>query len=236
MSIIFTARVCFHRCLSVNILGAGGYPVQVWMVGGVAHLRPGVGGVPNPGLDGGGYPIWGVGVPQPGLDGEGVPHPRSGGGYPSQVWMVGGYAIQGGGVPQPGLDGGGYPIQGDPGQVWMVGVPGVPPIKTWPGYPLPPGMGNPQTWNWVPPPSRPGQGTPHPEMGYPPDLGWVTPPTIKTWLGYPHPGMGYPPPQETEQHSEHLLRGGSLPLVFTQEDFLVDGRSFRATTTENKSS
>ena len=38
-------------------------------------------------------------------------------------------------------------------------------------------------------------------------------------------------PMETEQHSEHLLRG--LPLAFTQEDFLVvtifnlDSISFR---------
>ena len=36
------------------------------------------------------------GVPQTGLDG---------GGYPGQVWMVGGYL----GYPQPGLDGGGAP-------------------------------------------------------------------------------------------------------------------------------
>ena len=53
-------------------LDGGGYPSQVWMVG----------GVPQPGLDGGGYPsqvwmveeypnqVWMVGgVPQPGLDG-----------------------------------------------------------------------------------------------------------------------------------------------------------------------
>ena len=85
--------------------GGGGYPSQVWMVGGTS-VRSGWwgstlarsgwwGGVPQPGLEGGGYPsqVWMVGgTPQPGLDS---------GGYPGQVLMVGG-------VPQPGLDGGGY--------------------------------------------------------------------------------------------------------------------------------
>ena len=56
------------------------------------------GGVPHPDLDGGGYPISGLGwgVPRPGLDG--------GGGYPIPGL--------GWGVPHPGLDGGGYPILG----------------------------------------------------------------------------------------------------------------------------
>ena len=80
----------------------GGYPDQVWMVGG--------GCVPQPGLDGGG-------VPQPGLDGGGIPQPGldGGRGYRSQVWMVG--------VTQDTLhhDWMRYP----PGQVWMVG--GYPP-------------------------------------------------------------------------------------------------------------
>ena len=69
----------------------GGYPSQVWMVG----------GLPWAGLDGGGYPsqVWmvGGGVPQPGLDGGGVPQPHlDGGGVypgypPGQVWMELGY-------------------------------------------------------------------------------------------------------------------------------------------------
>ena len=60
--------------------GGGGYPSQVWMVGGRGTpVRSGWWGegVPWPGLDGGG------GVPQSGLDGGGR-------GYPGQVLMVGG--------------------------------------------------------------------------------------------------------------------------------------------------
>ena len=87
----------------------GGYPSQIWMVGG---------GVLQPGLDGGGgggYPgqVWMVG----GI----LARSWLGGGYPSQVWMVEGVGTTarswwwGGGVLQPGLDGGGYP-----GQVLMV--------------------------------------------------------------------------------------------------------------------
>ena len=74
----------------------------------------GEGGVPQPGLDGGeaGYPgqVWMVGVyPIPGLR-WGVPHPRSEGGTPFQVWGGGVPHLRCGvGVPWPGLDGGGYP-------------------------------------------------------------------------------------------------------------------------------
>ena len=60
----------------------------------------------------GGYPIPGVGgVPQLGLDGGGVPHLRSGvGGYPIPGLDGGGGTLSlGWGVPWPGLDGGGYP-------------------------------------------------------------------------------------------------------------------------------
>ena len=101
-----TGRYFFHRCLSVNISG-GGYPVQVWMLGGVPHLRSG--DTPSrSGWLGGGNPISGLGgeLPHPGLDG--------GGGYPIQVWMVGDTPSQ--------VWGGGYPIPGGyPSQVWMVG-------------------------------------------------------------------------------------------------------------------
>ena len=92
------------------------------------------------------------------------------------------------------------------------------------GYPHPrcPGGG-------VPHPG-PGGGVPHPSSrrgtscsswGYPlpgPDLGLGTPPYRTGWGTHcarldgvpPHRPrlMGYPPCQETEQHSEHLLRGG----------------------------
>ena len=78
---IVTARVRSTRegtvftgvCL-ITFQGGGGYPIQIWMVGG---------GVPHPDLDGGGTPsqVWEWGGTYPGLDGWG---------YPSQVWMVGG--------------------------------------------------------------------------------------------------------------------------------------------------
>ena len=102
------------------------------------------------------FTVVGGGVPLPGLDG--------GGGTLSQVW--GGTPSQVRGVPQPGLDGGGYlgypPVRSgwwgySPGQVWIVG-----------GYPWYPsttrtGWGTPhQDWMGYPPPSttRTGWGTP----------------------------------------------------------------------------
>ena len=115
----------------------------------------------------------------------GVPHPRSGVAVPEPGLDGGGR----GAVPHPG----GVPPPSRPGQGTPLGQ-GTPSIKIWPGYPHL-GMG-------YPPPSRPGQGTPNPGMGYPPDLGWGTPPgwgTHLTWDGVP---------PQTEQHSEHLLRGG----------------------------
>ena len=60
----YDGRLCFHRCVSVQLLGGWGAPSQVWMVGGV--------------------------LPHPRSGWSGVPHPRSGwcGGTPSQVWML----------------------------------------------------------------------------------------------------------------------------------------------------
>ena len=181
---IFTARVRSTREGTVFTGldgGGGGYAIS------------GLGwGVPHPGLDGGGYPIPGVGENpiQVWMVG-GYPIP---GGYPSQVWMVRGSQ----GTPQLGLDGGGYP-----------GYP--PPSRPGQGTPL--GWGTPHhqdlarvppPWDGVPPTIKTWPGYPHPGMGYPPDLGWGTPHplTIKTWLGYPpHPGMGYPPPSRLGQGS-----------------------------------
>ena len=114
--ILFTARVrstydgrlCFHRCVSVQLLGGGGYPI------------PGLRGYPIPGLDGGRYPsqVWMVG---------GTPSQVwMVGGYPGQVWMVGEYHI-------PGLDGLGVPRTGwhTPNHHdWM----GYPPPHNWMGY------------------------------------------------------------------------------------------------------
>ena len=104
-----------------------------------------------------------------------------GGGVPHLRSGVGRYPISGGGgVPHLRSEVGGYP-----GQVWMVGR----------GYPIP-GLG----WG-VPQPGLDGGYPPsYPVMGYPPDLRW----------GTPQPEMGYPwhTPPPTDQHSEHLPRGG----------------------------
>ena len=142
-----TGRYCFHRCLSVNICVWGGYPSQVWMVGGVPHPRSEVGGGTLGGLDGGGYHIPGVGGTPARFGWWGVPHPWHGG-YPSQIWMVvGGYPLARsgwwGGVPHSSSGWWGVPHHrsgwwgGTPSQVWMVGVPGVPPHHYWMGYPPP---------------------------------------------------------------------------------------------------
>ena len=159
-----TGRYCFHRCLSVNI--SGGYPIQVWMVGGytipglaggVPHSRSGQGVTPSQVWPGGRVGWGGVGYCIPGLA-RGVPHPRFGQwGTQSQVWGYLGY-------PLPEM---GYILQTRDG---------VPP-QTWDGVPTGPGMGNP----------RHG-------MGYPPDLGWGIPLSrpgmgyLQTWVGYP-PGL-----------------------------------------------
>ena len=42
-----TGRYCFHRCLSVNISGGGGYLVSDFQGGGVPGLRFSGGGVPD---------------------------------------------------------------------------------------------------------------------------------------------------------------------------------------------
>ena len=118
-----------------------------------------------------------------------------GGGTPYQIWM-------GEGTPSQVWIGRGIPSQvwigrGIPSQVWTGGTPskvwsGGTPFCRQGGYP------------WYPhlrldgvPPSRPGMG------GTP-----GTPPILD----------GVPP---LNPQNEHLLRGGGVPLAFTQEDFLV---------------
>ena len=87
---------------------------------------------------GGRYPIPGLG---------GVPHPRSKGGTPSQVWGV--LSPRSGGVPSPRS--GGLPSprsgRGTPSQVW--GVPHPDLVRR--GYPLDLRWGTPQNWDGVPP-------------------------------------------------------------------------------------
>ena len=127
------------------------------------------------------------------------------GGNPSKVWLAGEYpflALAGWGVPHPRSGGlrRGYPIPGLDG--------GYPPNQVRIGYPQP-GL------DGVPP--RPGMGNPPgPGMGYPPGPGMVP----------PGPGMGYPPDLGrgtplTWDIASTCYAAGSMPVAFTQEDFLV---------------
>ena len=75
---------------------------------------------------------------------------------------------------------------------------------------------------WEVPQSCPGGLCQSWPRGVPQNMGT---PLARTGLGYPPPartGLGSPPPPppETEQQSEHFLRG-CMPLAFTQENFLV---------------
>ena len=113
----------------------GGYPCQVWMVG----------GYPVAGLGWGGTPSQVRGVPRPGLDGGGYlgyPPVRSGWwGYPpGQVWIVGGYpwypSTTRTGWGTPHQDWMGYPPPSTTRTGWGTpsprsgwwGEPGVPPL------------------------------------------------------------------------------------------------------------
>ena len=134
---------------------------------------------------------WGGGYPIQGL---------MVGGTPSQVWMVGGYPIPGvmvGEVPNSRSDGGG----GTPSQVWWLGVPGVSPWLD--GVPQPGRNGGGTLWY---PPTMTGWGNPHPHIHH-------------DWMGYPHHDwIGYHPPPSI---ASTCYAVGGMPLVFTQEDFLV---------------
>ena len=95
----------------------------------------------------------------------------------------------------------------------MGGTQGTPIPGPEMGYPPRPGTDTPpdlgpgtplhQTWDWVPPPPDLGLGPhPGPGMGYPPDM-----------------GRGTPPGQISIAST--CYAAGSMPLAFTQEDFLV---------------
>ena len=119
----YDGRLCFHRCVSVQLSGGGvprprsewggGTPCQVW-----------VGGTP--------FKVW-VGVPccrsgwgiPCSRSGWGVPHPRSGQGVPGVPPWPGLDGERYPGCPWPGLDGGGYPHH----QEWMGYPPPPPPIR-----------------------------------------------------------------------------------------------------------
>ena len=125
------------------------------------------------------------------------------GGYPHLA--VGGYSIlphgRGRGIPHHSRDGGMVPPSspnrgGYPGVLPCQQDGGTPPLTRW-GYPPSARWGTPcSDLGWGYPPIRKDGGTPYWEgCGTPPfRTGWGTPPP--------------PPHQETEQHSDHLLRGG----------------------------
>ena len=173
-------------------------------------------GVPQPGLNGGGYPgypltrsgWWGVPrVPPTIKTWPGYPPPWDG--VPPKTWNR---------VPPTIKTWLGYPPPWD----WV-----PPTIKTWPEYPLrlgypPPWDGvPPKIWNRVPPhhqdltgvPPTLGWGTPHhqdltrvsPQAGVPPTLGWGT----------------HPPLTRQSSIARTCYAAGGMSLAFTQEDFLV---------------
>ena len=181
----------------------GGYPGQIWMVGGtpshvwggVPHLRPG----------------WGVPHVQVGTPCPGVPHVC--GGTPSQVreeW----YPISGlRWVGTPARSGWGYPISGlrwgYPDQVWMVGEYPIPCLG---GYPISGlGRGVPHVWGGIP---SWGRGCP---MSRGVSHVWGVPHVW--WGGTPSPG----PTHCTEQHSKHLLHGGRCALLHSRRRTFMFG-------------
>ena len=174
-------------------LGGGGYPIQL------------MGGYPIPGPDGG-YPIPGPGGGTASQVQVGVPHHRSRSGYP----ILG----SGRGAPTQGT-----PWQGAP--TWGIPLAGAP---TW---------GTPQqgasAWGT---PQQGGAHLGYPQQGTP---AWSTPQQGATAWGTPQQEgahLGYPPWQEVPARVPPRPPSRSsiactcyavvgMPLVFTQEDFLV---------------
>ena len=111
---------------------------------------------------------------------------QTGGGYPSQVQMEGGNPARSRwGYPGQVQTGGGYPSQVQMGVPWPgLDEGGTPARSRW-GYP-----GQVQM-RGVP------QGTPPPEMGYPPS----------------GPGMGYPPPPQLGQQKGVLATRQAVCLL-----------------------
>ena len=112
----------------------------------------------------------------------------------------------------PGLDGGtlGYLLsRSHPRSGW-----GVPPVQTWEGYPI----------SWMG--AAPFQVRSHVRIGVPPSrTGWGTPhPWSRTGWGTPLPIR-----RQVSIVSTCYVAGG-MPLMFTQEDFLVILKKYNAET------
>ena len=155
--------------------------------------------------------------------------------YSNDVFSLFVSSYLGGGVPRPRSEWGGvYPIPGLDGegtqfQVWMVGgvphpvmvVGGTPSIHGGGGYPI-------QSWWGVPriPPGQVWMGTPHHDwMGHPHHHDWMRNPP-PPWLdGIPLTMTGWDtlfPPIRQSSMASTCYAAGSMPLAFTQEDFLVE--------------
>ena len=162
---------------------------------GVPHLADG--GTPSQFWMGRGYSI-------PDLDQGGIPSQVWAGGTPSQVQMGGAPSqVQTWGYPIPGQDGGyphlrsggGYPI------LLMGGT--LSKIRMVVPHPADGRVPHPRSGQGGPPlPVKTGWESPHTTLSR---TGWGTlppsPPPVQNWMGY------HPSHQETDQHSEHFLRG-----------------------------
>ena len=118
----------------------------------------------------------------------------------------------------------GYPIPGPDGRVpW-----GLPSVQDWMRYLPHPDLGWGYSWyphprlDGVPPQTWDG-GTLHPRLDGVPTRPHPGYPSIQDWMGYPTPhpdlGWGYTPPISK---ASTCYAAGSVPLAFTQEDFLVE--------------
>ena len=101
-------------------------------------------------------------------------------------------------------------MEGYPSQVWMGRYP-IPGRSGWRGYPIP-SLNGADTSSQVQIGGAPSQvwmgGAPHPRSG------WST-------LGYPHQGLdGVPLSRRQISIASTCYAAGSMPLVFTQDDFL----------------
>ena len=228
----YEGRYCFHRCLSVHISGGVPHPADR---GGVPH--PADGGTPSKVQAEGGTPSsWQGCTPSQVQVGGGTPSSRWG--YPIQGSRGWGYPIQLTGMyPIPGPGGGRYPIQltgGTPSEVQVGGRYPTQPM----GVPHPAkGVPHPRSQQGGTPSSLWGRGTPSQVQGWYPGPGGGYPALSRTRWGNPLPNprldgvlppvqdwMWFPPNPPIRRQSSiasTCYMAGSMPLAFTQEDFLV---------------